>query len=54
VLFWDSVSLKGFFLETMKTQVLIWKWTGKEVLTFFVRLYGKLNGSPQSAPNMVK
>jgi hypothetical protein len=35
VLFWNSISLKGFFLETMKTQVLIWKWIGKETLTFF-------------------
>ncbi len=34
-LFWGTISFRGFFLDTMKTQAGIWEWVGRKGMAMF-------------------
>ena len=38
ILFWGTISFKGFFIKTMKTQAEIWKWVWLKCFEGYVRM----------------
>lgn len=43
ILFWNLFSIRTFFWETMKTQIVIWKWILEQTVIASKRVVGKIH-----------